>query len=303
MIKSRRYSTGISNYSRSVIGFTKFIMIDTTCAGCSAEEGKLHRWGCDNEDCPFCSGQLISCDCFQDMMDWAIQTEEPVDLRHFTEAEKERWLELIGNLKYQWEVVVDSPFDTIDMLFESPPYWCRTKTLLKAFWKIQKKFIKLDETLDYKWEEYCAKKGRIPHLNIPQLCPICGKNWPDFFQVPDDEWKRYIIPVYQDEIVCFECYEQQKSLFRDGWEKGLSRIPKQYRNEVTMTGFMGTFGYKPVCRLCGGHNVITSNISKTDKAKYLVPILNKGAICLACFDRMRKLFPDGWKNIGETVKL
>lgn len=138
------------------------ITSDNSCVGCSAKKGQLHHWPCDDEECPFCGGQAISCDCFDNLMAWAIQSTESVDLKHFTESEKERWLELIGNLKYQWEEVVDSPFETIDMIEECPPYWCKTKALLKAFWKIQKKFIKLDETLDYKWEEFCAEKGRIP---------------------------------------------------------------------------------------------------------------------------------------------
>jgi hypothetical protein len=138
------------------------ITSDNTCGGCLAKEGQLHHWPCHDEECPFCGGQVIYCDCFDDLMKWAIQSTEPVDLKYFAEAEKERWIELIGDLKYQWEEVVDSPFETIDMLRECPPYWCKTKKLLKAFWKIQKKFIKLDQTLDYQWEEFCTEKGRIP---------------------------------------------------------------------------------------------------------------------------------------------
>ena len=33
------------------------------CHDCGAEEGHLHELGCDMESCPFCGGQLISCDC------------------------------------------------------------------------------------------------------------------------------------------------------------------------------------------------------------------------------------------------
>jgi len=279
------------------------ITSDNTCAGCSAKEGQLHRWPCDNEECPFCGGQIIYCDCFGDLMDWAIQSTEPVDLKHFTEAEKERWLELIGNLKYQWEEVVDSPFETVDMFFECPPYWCKTKALLKAFWKIQRKFIKVEETLDYKWEEYCTEKGRIPYLSIPNICAWCGQNWPEMFGVPDREWEKYVIPEYQEEALCLDCYQKQKILFPDGWEKELSRIQTKHKCKITGIKLWAIKGNKPVCRMCGEHDGIAVNIGKTYGAKYLVPVLNKGAICSACFDRMRKLFPNGWKNASAPVAL
>ena len=33
------------------------------CHDCNCKEGELHEYGCDMERCPFCGGQLISCDC------------------------------------------------------------------------------------------------------------------------------------------------------------------------------------------------------------------------------------------------
>lgn len=34
------------------------------CGDCGVKEGQLHEFGCDMEVCPFCGGQLISCDCY-----------------------------------------------------------------------------------------------------------------------------------------------------------------------------------------------------------------------------------------------
>jgi len=33
------------------------------CDECKVEEGGYHHVGCDQEDCPICSGQFITCDC------------------------------------------------------------------------------------------------------------------------------------------------------------------------------------------------------------------------------------------------
>ena len=34
-----------------------------TCHDCGVKEGQIHELGCDMERCPFCSHQLLSCDC------------------------------------------------------------------------------------------------------------------------------------------------------------------------------------------------------------------------------------------------
>ena len=40
-----------------------FIARNQTCGDCGCKEGELHGQSCDTEICPFCSGQLLSCDC------------------------------------------------------------------------------------------------------------------------------------------------------------------------------------------------------------------------------------------------
>lgn len=39
------------------------------CHDCGVREGQYHRPGCDMERCPFCGGQLISCDCAFEKLD------------------------------------------------------------------------------------------------------------------------------------------------------------------------------------------------------------------------------------------
>ncbi len=38
------------------------------CDNCEAEEGNLHEFFCTKERCPFCGGQLISCDCLSTVL-------------------------------------------------------------------------------------------------------------------------------------------------------------------------------------------------------------------------------------------
>jgi hypothetical protein len=46
------------------------------CPDCDAGPGEVHSTGCDVEQCPYCGGQLISCNCHQkppldDRMPWS----------------------------------------------------------------------------------------------------------------------------------------------------------------------------------------------------------------------------------------
>ena len=61
-------------------------------------------------------------------------------------------------------------------------------------------------------------KSRIPWVQIPNLCRICGLVWPKMFNVPDEEWEKYIISPLQWEGLCRPCYDRMKKLFPTGWK-------------------------------------------------------------------------------------
>lgn len=110
------------------------------CHDCGANEGELHQFGCDMERCPFCGGQLISCECCE----------------RFS----------------------------------------------------REKFIKVLKT---------RGKNRIPWVQIPTFCGLCGLGWPQMFNVPDEEWDKFVIPELQGEGLCRPCYDKMKTLFPNGW--------------------------------------------------------------------------------------
>ena len=37
--------------------------LEKVCKSCGAKEGQMHDFFCDMEYCPFCGGQLASCNC------------------------------------------------------------------------------------------------------------------------------------------------------------------------------------------------------------------------------------------------
>lgn len=58
---------------------------------------------------------------------------------------------------------------------------------------------------------------RIPYIPRLSNCGVCGAISPDFFNVPDEEWDKYVIPQLQDKVLCKGCYKDMKKLFPNGW--------------------------------------------------------------------------------------
>ena len=60
---------------------------------------------------------------------------------------------------------------------------------------------------------------RIPYVQPLVQCAVCNELFPRFFQVPDKEWDKYVIPPLQREVLCRDCYDTMKELFPKGWRK------------------------------------------------------------------------------------
>ena len=76
----------------------------------------------------------------------------------------------------------------------------------------------MTESEEAEWVAEVLTKGRIPYVIIPTMCRLCGRLWPHIFTVTDEEWEKHVIPPLQDKILCYDCYEQQKVMFPDGWK-------------------------------------------------------------------------------------
>ena len=55
-------------------------------------------------------------------------------------------------------------------------------------------FSELVNEDEEKFVKLVKAKGRIPWVQIPNFCGLCGLAWPKMFNVPDEEWEKYVIP-------------------------------------------------------------------------------------------------------------
>jgi hypothetical protein len=127
------------------------------CPDCESPEGGLHALFCTKERCPFCGGQLASCDCISEVL-------------NLSESERKSVAEYID--------------DSVEPL----------RSIMK------------------RWENALNLKWRVPFINYPNICAKCGALWPEFFRVPDQEWKQYIQIDMRKQVICRPCFDNIKQL-------------------------------------------------------------------------------------------
>jgi len=74
------------------------------------------------------------------------------------------------------------------------------------------------------FNNYSELPFRIPYILTPNLCALCGEQWPEMFTAPKEEWEKYVIPVLQHEILCRDCYEELKEIFPEGWRNAKNDV-------------------------------------------------------------------------------
>ena len=75
---------------------------ESTC-GCGVHEGQIHDLGCDMENCPFCGGQLITCDCCYEQLSLNPQPGTRLYKKGLSRLQGMRWLKILekkGRIPY-----------------------------------------------------------------------------------------------------------------------------------------------------------------------------------------------------------
>jgi len=65
--------------------------------------------------------------------------------------------------------------------------------------------------------DYKKLPFRVPYVRVPNICALCGEQWPQVFKVAHATWKKHVIPELQLTVLCRECYEELKRMFPKGW--------------------------------------------------------------------------------------
>ena len=78
-------------------------------------------------------------------------------------------------------------------------------------------------------DKFLSDKRRL-FIRYPLLCAKCGTLWPEMFCVSDAEWKHYVEPQMQCQMLCKACYKQIKAWIDYG--ECLSR--SEGRNEMKL---------------------------------------------------------------------
>ena len=94
-----RASARASRHGRASLPRVKWVKRETmvkraTCPDCGTKEGQLHILGCDQECCPFCGNQLLSCPCGYKKL--RIAPDAWAWPHRRTDAQRKKWEKLLG---------------------------------------------------------------------------------------------------------------------------------------------------------------------------------------------------------------
>jgi hypothetical protein len=115
------------------------------CHDCGVPEGHIHMLGCDMESCPFCGGQLLSCDCCYTKLGIDLSPGAWTYENGLTDEQEKIWVEMLerqGRIPY----------------IDYPNLCCRCGAVDPSMFRVP----------DVEWQRYVE-----PNMRDKMLCGQC----------------------------------------------------------------------------------------------------------------------------------
>lgn len=77
-------------------------MVDDACGDCGCARGELHELFWTKERCPFCEGQLASCECIHSALGLSEEESKAVD------EYVDDWVEPLKSIMARWKAALDA---------------------------------------------------------------------------------------------------------------------------------------------------------------------------------------------------
>jgi hypothetical protein len=77
-------------------------MVDDACGDCGCGRGEFHELFCTKERCPFCEGQLASCECIHSVIGLSEEESKAVD------EYVDDWAEPLKSIMARWKSALDA---------------------------------------------------------------------------------------------------------------------------------------------------------------------------------------------------
>ena len=103
---------------------------------------------------------------------------------------------------------------------------------------------------------------------------------------------------------CYKILHIDVSIGTWAYENGLTEEQdKQWDKLLKRKGLVPFISIPVLCALCGKLNPQFFHVPDNEWYKYVIPGLQKEALCLSCYDKQKSLFPDGWCHLDVERKL
>jgi len=191
------------------------------CHDCGCNEGEIHEYSCDMEVCPYCGGQLCSCNCIYEKLGYAFDPNkefsnlpQEVYENGVSDEEKEKFIKML-------EEKGRIPFLAFPSLCRS----CGKRNSIPIMWDDFAKIPSIQEIMQFFTEKpenlrkvalyksLCISCFLIlrdqgeEYLSFPDHCEYCGSAQPEY-KIESDKIERRA----QGKYLCEKCYSYIKNL-------------------------------------------------------------------------------------------